>query len=386
MTKYRLSRPPTLSFYCPELSTESPDSQPRIRYYMPQLDALRAFAVLAVMFQHFYGSHVGIDLPIGEWGVQLFFVLSGFLITGILLDCRGRDDNPNREQRKLQLRRFYIRRALRILPLFYLVVLGAALVNIRPIRENLIWHLTYTTNIMLAMREDWSGPASHLWSLAVEEQFYLVWPWLILWLPSKYLKPAILGIIAIAPLYQIGGYFVGLGPIALSVSTLSCLDALGIGALLAFYRKRQPESFEDSVHSEWHHYFGFVSLFCALLSWVFWEEHYFVQVAGTLAAILFFCWLIHRAAVGFTGWPGRVMRWKPLIYLGQISYGLYIFHKFISIVMPHVFSKLRLPYPENPILQAILLIGINIALASCSWFWFERPINKLKNRFNYQIN
>ena len=353
---------------------------------MPQLDALRAFAVLAVMFQHFYGSHVGIDLPIGEWGVQLFFVLSGFLITGILLDCRGDDDNLNKEQRRIQIRRFYIRRALRILPLFYAVVLGAALVNIRPLRENLIWHLTYATNIMLAMREDWSGPASHLWSLAVEEQFYLVWPWLILWLPSKWLKPAILGFIAVAPLYKIGGYFAGVGPIALAVLTLSCLDALGIGALLALYRRRRPAEFEELVHSEWCRYFGLGTLFCALLSWIFWQEHYLVQVAGTLAAILFFGWLIHRAAVGFTGWPGRVMLWKPLIYLGQISYGLYLFHKFISIVMPHIFGKLNLPYPENLMLKALLLIGINIALASCSWFWFERPINRLKSRFKYEIN
>lgn len=102
--------------------------------YMPQLDSLRAFAVMAVMFQHFYGSIVGIDLPIGEWGVQLFFVLSGFLITGILLNCR---EIQTTQSRQFQLRQFYIRRALRILPLFYLVVLGAALVDIRPIRENL---------------------------------------------------------------------------------------------------------------------------------------------------------------------------------------------------------------------------------------------------------
>ncbi len=361
-----------------------PDVAPARLKYMPQLDGLRAFAVVAVMFQHFYGSAVGIDLPVGEWGVQLFFVLSGFLITGILLNCRENADfGEANAQRKLQLRQFYIRRALRILPLFYLVVLGAALLNIRPIREDLLWHLTYTSNILVAIKGSWPGPASHFWSLAVEEQFYLVWPWLILWLPTKYLRPAILTAIVVAPLSKVVGYAAGLGPIPLFVLTIACLDALGIGALLALYRQQKPELFNDLTRDERYNWLGFVAFGGAILSCLFWQSHYFVQVAGTLAATLFFAWLVHRAAVGFKGAPGRLLTWKPMLYLGQISYGLYIFHKFMTVIVPHVFGALRIPYPTEPVTQAVLLIAINIAVASCSWYLFERPINRLKQRFKY---
>ena len=350
--------------------------------YMPQLDALRGFAILAVMFNHFYATHVGIDLPIGEWGVQLFFVLSGFLITGILLGCRDSAEQDKTE-RAIQLRQFYIRRALRILPLFYLVVLGAALVNIRPLREDLLWHLTYTSNIMLALRGSWAGPASHLWSLAVEEQFYLLWPWFILWLPTRYLRAAIISVIALAPLYKVCGYLSGLNSVALYVLTLACLDALGIGALLAFYRHRQPEFFEDLTRDERYSWLAFAALCGAISSCLFYTSHYFVQVAGTAAATLFFAWLIHRASIGFKGAAGALLTWKPLLYIGQISYGLYLFHKFMSVIVPRAFGVLKLPFPEEPVTQALLMIAINIAVASVSWFAFERPINNLKKRFKY---
>ena len=347
---------------------------------MPQLDGLRAFAVIAVMFQHFYGSHVGLDWPLGEWGVQLFFVLSGFLITGILLSCR---QNQGAQSRSFQLRQFYIRRALRILPLFYLVVLSAALMDIRPLRENLWWHLTYTSNVLIALRGDWIGPASHLWSLAVEEQFYLVWPWLMLWLPTKYLRPAVLIAIAAAPIYKIIGHMAGMNQTALFVLTIGCLDALGIGALLALYRWQNPENFDDLTRDERTSWLGLGACFFAFLSCLFWHSHFFVQIAGTFCATLFFAWIIHRAAVGFKGATGALLSWKPLLYIGQISYGLYLFHKFLSLIMPHIFNALRLSYPTEPVTQATLLIALNIALASCSWFWFEKPINNLKKRFKY---
>ena len=385
MIKHWLPSPPAFAVGFLESNSVAPTQSAARAQYMPQLDALRGLAISAVMFQHFYGSHVGIDLPIGDWGVQLFFVLSGFLITGILLDCRGDNENQDKEARKLGIRQFYIRRMLRIFPLYYLVVLGAALVNIRPFRESLMWHLTYTSNILISNQENWIGPASHLWSLAVEEQFYLVWPWLILWLPAKYLKPAIITVILLAPIFKIGGYFAGVDQISLNVLTLVCLDALGIGALLALYRKRQPQAFKDSIHDESQRIFGMLSLFFAILSCLFWEQHYLVQMAGTLSAILFFGWLIHRAAVGFTGHLRKFMLWKPLLYLGKISYGLYIFHKFISIIIPHVFSNLGLVYPENYAVQSVLLIGINILLASFTWYVIEKPINNLKNRFPYSV-
>jgi peptidoglycan/LPS O-acetylase OafA/YrhL len=141
--------------------------------YMPQLDALRALGVFGVWFTHW-----GIGtLPVlrwihwGEMGVQLFFVLSGYLITGILLRARDRADCG--EGKWLVAKRFYVRRFLRICPIYYLTLLATAIV-IQHMREGFFWHLTYTSNIFFALRGRLDLIGAHFWTLSVEEQFYLV--------------------------------------------------------------------------------------------------------------------------------------------------------------------------------------------------------------------
>src|SRR5262249_9634937 len=137
-------------------------------------------AVIGVMYHHFYERAGGVGWA--ALGVRLFFVLSGFLITGILLRCRDLAAASS-GGRSRQLRLFYARRALRILPLAYVVVLAATFVNLPGMQETLPWHLRYTSNISFALHRDSSALSGHFWSLAVEEQFYLVWPCLILFLP-----------------------------------------------------------------------------------------------------------------------------------------------------------------------------------------------------------
>src|SRR6187402_354046 len=154
-------------------------------------------------------------------GVRLCFVISGFLITGILLSWRN-------QPLGLALKTFYRRRALRIFPLFYFVLAAAAVLNIGPVRDTLVWHVSYLSNFYFYLRGDWHGSVSHLWSLAVEEQFYLVWPWLLLCAPARWLRPAIVAMIAVAPVSRL------LFPHPMdSVLPTSCLDSLGLGALLA---------------------------------------------------------------------------------------------------------------------------------------------------------
>jgi peptidoglycan/LPS O-acetylase OafA/YrhL len=152
---------------------------------MPQLDALRAFAVLSVLAVHFV-SHPPRWLEVVPWaacGVQLFFVLSGFLITGILLDSRNEVEAG--ASRFWMLRQFYTRRFLRIFPLYYAVVLVGWLIKLPGFTETLGWNLSYLTNFYILQKGAWIEVASHLWTLSVEEQFYLVWPWVVLFLPNK---------------------------------------------------------------------------------------------------------------------------------------------------------------------------------------------------------
>jgi len=308
-------------------------------------------------------------------------VLSGFLITGILLRCRdARGSFLRGDARKFQLRQFYVRRILRIVPLFYAVVLAAAIINIRPARETLLWHLGYASNVLMALQNGWSGPLSHFWTLAVEEQFYLVWPCLILFLPRKFILPTMIGAIAIAPIYRIVSPSLGINPIAIEVLLFGALDFLGIGALLAFFQHTNAHRWSETARSKTYICAGVVTSL-ALLASAFLAPRF--EWLGMVAAPLFFAWLIHKAAHGFDGPLGRGMQWKPLLYLGQISYGLYIFHKLLTTVVPHGFQILHLPYPSNVWVQVVLLMIINVLLASVSWFVLERPINRLKRHFNY---
>jgi len=168
---------------------------------MPQLDGLRFLAIAGVMIQHNWrpGPMPWIfgRLDYAETGVRLFFVLSGFLITGILL--RGRAAATVAATSRLStLRNFYVRRFLRIFPVYYATLLAVVLLDISPARQIWPWLVTYTTNIYIWHRVAWIGHLGHLWTLAVEEQFYIVWPWLVLFLPRRLLRPILGCLIVLA--------------------------------------------------------------------------------------------------------------------------------------------------------------------------------------------
>ncbi len=150
----------------------------RVLPNMPQLDALRALAVLAVMYQHFALRQQWLNyIPLARVGVQLFFVLSGFLITLILLKARERAQRD--KSRLFEIRQFYARRFLRIFPLYYGIVIAGAIVATPGFREALFWHLSYLTNVYNAITGQWAGVTAHFWTLSVEEQSYVLWLWIV---------------------------------------------------------------------------------------------------------------------------------------------------------------------------------------------------------------
>src|SRR5215470_1615655 len=208
--------------------------------HMLQLDALRALAVLAVLVAHLSPRSSTVFkiaklIDLGGLGVRLFFVISGFLITGILLESKSYAER-NRLPVTYAFRQLYVRRILRIFPLFYLVLSVAALLDILPVRETFAWHATYLTNFYIFFN-GWNGSINHLWTLAVEEQFYLVWPWIILLVDRRNLVTAIVVTIGIGPVFRL---VCGLwtGNEATPILPFSCLDTLGLGALLAVWKNR----------------------------------------------------------------------------------------------------------------------------------------------------
>ena len=214
---------------------------------LPALDALRGIAIVLVLLYHFAPSRLVVSPParaalsvlqVGWVGVDLFFVLSGFLITGILLDGRG--------DRQL-LPRFYARRALRLLPLYYgtlLVLLVVALVVRRAdaasqssaaFLEHQWWYWLHAANVLAAQHTQWAGESwvQHFWSLAVEEQFYLLWPPVVLLLPARWLPRAIGAILVGALALRIWLAVVLDQPVAAFVLMPARADSLAVGALLA---------------------------------------------------------------------------------------------------------------------------------------------------------
>jgi peptidoglycan/LPS O-acetylase OafA/YrhL len=348
--------------------------------YMLQLDGLRALAVFGVLFGHFCMHGRREILPIAHWSVQLFFVLSGFLITGILLRCRDLSSRPR--SRLDQLRQFYIRRTLRIFPVFYLIVLIAATINIPPVRETILWLVTYTTNIHLALRGGWHGSIDHFWSLAVEEQFYLLWPWLILFVADRYLLPCILAAIVLAPVYKLGGVYAGLNDVAGEVITFANFDSLGMGALLALYRYKKPSQFTRLGR---HRIYGWISVALAMLGaylFIFLQSAFSGIVDDLLLAIVFAC-IIHKASVGFGGPVGFLLETRPLLHCGKISYGIYLYHNFVPPCAWAFCKHFHLRYPQHPVGRLALFGGVTIAVATLSWAAFEQPVNNLKRRFRY---
>ena len=346
---------------------------------MPQLDGLRTLAVAGVVLQHGHILRQG-----ATHGVHLFFVLSGFLITGILLASR-QNLAATGGSRAHAFRQFYIRRALRIFPLYFAVVSLGLIFNADYAREFAPWLLTYTINIKMAAQGWFIGNFAHFWSLAIEEQYYLVWPWLILLLPRRWLLPAGIVMTAIGPLFRlflvIGWNYLDSDASGLQsyIATPAALDSLGIGSLIAIMMTGERTRRAMEVWMRWAVPVTGLGL-AAVLS-VLGGEAY--TVLWNTAIALFFAWLIYRASLGFSGIAGKLLSATPMVYLGRISYGIYVYHALVPNAVTHIATRLGLQVPETRWPSFLLFTTLTLIIAALSWHFFERPINELKRHFPY---
>ena len=360
--------------------------------YMPQLDTLRFFAVLGVMVSHFWIPKglpwLFADMDLGWLGVKLFFVLSGFLITGILLDGRQAIETT-RLTPSYFIRQFYIRRFLRIFPIYYLVITIAFIINIELSRELLGWLVSYTSNIYITIHNIWIGYFSHFWSLAVEEQFYLLWPCVIMFLPRKWIPYFILLTICIAPVYRFWAYQTyrfEISPFNFKAATftLANLDSLGMGALLA-YSWRTKFTME-TIQKRLTSLVLPIGIMLYIATLVLYHYHIKPSTFFTLndfSASLIFTWLISKAGQGFNGIAAKFMTIPLFIYLGKISYGIYIYHYFMPLLVRPLFDSINIPYQEQGFINFLILSLLTLVIASLSWHLIELPLNNLKNRFQY---
>ena len=358
---------------------------------MPQLDGLRCLAVLVVVIQHTAGGRLfprfGVN-GFGVYGVWLFFVLSGFLITGILMQLRPLAEDG---QSGHALRTFYARRALRIFPLYYAVLAYWMFILRVPALPPVIgWHLAYLGNWLMAVRHSWTD-AGTVWSLAVEEQFYLFWPALVLFTPARRLASLLIALCVVGVLSRAA--LVALLPadginVSAIVPTTSNFDALGLGSLLAWARLQRATTTVDSRQWTNRALVAGVALLAivALLSYGG-RGTKIVVVIETLGASLIAVWLVDRTASGFPdgGIGERVFNNRAARYVGTISYGFYLLHFPAMDLLSHLglASAARAPGTAAALTWCLEVTATAVALASASWFLFERPINALKRHWQY---
>jgi peptidoglycan/LPS O-acetylase OafA/YrhL len=375
---------------------EDQPAHPRPGGRFLELDGLRGVAAMMVLLQHLAIRFCN-GFEVGTVAVRVFFVLSGFLITGILLDSR-RKIEIGRQSLGRGVGRFYFRRFLRLIPVLYLAVIVSALLNLGQARHSWPWDLTYLSNFY-AVREHTLGLGTgHFWTLAIEEQFYLFWPWIILFIPRRHMMGFLLAVILSAPLFRIAMMLTHRGPMWYLCLPPGSLDALGLGALLACARldgaRKEPMirrlekigwivGLPLTVFGLWA-LRGEISLVAIRHSrYWFWavrpmqfDQLILTESAYALLGFAAVASLVNRPhSIG-----AAIMRWPPLVYLGTISYGLYVYHIpiacfYMQYLRPH-FARL----PADNIYYFFTLTLMSIALASLSWFLMEKPITRWKHR------
>lgn len=344
--------------------------------HIPQLDVLRGVAVLIVMLYHITDLvprlHLKPIFGFGYAGVDLFFVLSGFLITGILV--RSKDS-------KRYFTNFYARRALRIWPLYYLLLFFTFILLpvVHPSLKVSIFKLCQPWQAFpfflqnLTLKRQAFDTLRVTWSLAIEEQFYLVWP-VIVWLaPRRMLKPLALSglFLSIALRWCV---VVGLiAPLTIYMNTLTRLDGLSLGAFLALWI---PQADERIVRLAGIVAAGLALLATAVLRWIepgHWA--FFSFVAAAFAGTL--CLAITTKALS---------KLTFLRYTGKISYALYLVHVPV-FTFASAYGLGKIIFPHSPIAAEAGLFLISIALcyglADASWRFFESKILTLKSHFEY---
>ena len=347
-------------------------SQPR----RGQIDALRALAVGFVLFDH-YAMPEGSG-PVGRLSVRLFLIISGYLITEILLRARNEAEKTGSGPGE-PLIAFYLHRLLRIAPAYFLVVGLTYALHPADFPGNVLaWHASFQSSIFFARHDSWDLPwrLSHLWTLSVQEQFYLLWPLVVLFIPRRYLLAVTLSLMLIGPIFRLTMVALGQQETVAAFTLLpASLSAIGVGAVAALLEQRSaaPKASAGVDPPIWLAIGLCLFILACLVPHDFrWD--YLVLEYVWLAPLT---GLLLSASQGLRGPLGRVLDQAWLQYLGRISLGIYLYQWLAYDAVAALFPAGD-PLIGRGLLRLVLVTPVCIALAALSWTFLERPVSRLR--------
>lgn len=312
---------------------------------------------------HHFGFH-----PAGVWnpgpiGPTIFFVLSGYFVTRSLL---GNGGNPDALAITAS---FHLRRLCKLMPpLVVLVVLGA-IAGLPEFANDWAWHLGFATNFLMIAREDWSGAASHLWSLSVQEQFYLLWPLLLLFCPARHIVRAVVFLAAMALCWRLACILTGASHFARWFFLMGSLEAFAAGSLIALWKRRTGFGWTGNLLAAGAAT-GLLVLSTGLrhVPQTHWLSA-FVEIPETLAI----AWLVVRL-LDPSSLPTFLLSRPWLAAVGRISFGIFLYHTLVAVTLGPALRSLGVGYASLTMLG--LLLGASILLAAASHVALERPIQQ----------
>jgi peptidoglycan/LPS O-acetylase OafA/YrhL len=348
-------------------------------HYLPKLDALRGLAALMVVCAHYFVDIGGPDFGYGGNGVQIFFVISGFLITTILLSQK----KDARLSPLLLIRNFVTKRALRLFPVYYIFITFLFAVSIAGglwiCDKGDVWHyFTYTQNFLFFFEGFQSPLANHTWSLAVEEQFYLVWPFIILFTPRRMELGVLIAVYLVGVVSRI--YFTDYYPLTGTVKGMPIVhfDSLGSGAILAWVMFNAKTVITGVLDKAADALFIVGLTGSALITYFQVEDSFFLPTCLIFMSVglIYICTNTKRSIMN------PVLNLRVLQSIGKISYGVYLFHKCVPFFYNYVCKKLSVPVPDNKVVLFLIYCTITIVISALSWKFLESRILKLKDRFD----
>lgn len=334
---------------------------------IPSLDGLRAVSILLVVFSHlwFTRSPIAAYFDLGTLGVKVFFVISGFLITSLLLNELSHKGNIN-------LKKFYFRRMFRIFPPYYFFLLITLLLGLAGMIE-------YSLGGFLAAAlyiTDYSNNLwylGHTWSLSVEEQFYLLWPFILVYAGKKWALVLIVCIVVAAPFGRLLVYhFVSKEWFVLQGGFHGNIDILAAGCLLAFVRGRLHESriYRQVLGAQPLIYLPFLILIINTL-----HAHPKIYFIGLTAMNLLIAFCIDAAVTHPEQFAGRLLNTPVLVFIGVMSYSIYLWQE--------LFVKIdEVPLAFDWMVVRVALIATTSLF---SYFIIEKPSLKLRQRFEKRL-